>query len=225
MIRWAVLAPLLVACGTNSAGVPDDLLDAIRHQNDATGDGGSASPYPAGPYGTGVGDVVQNLCFDAWKDPKADGYDPARLQKLCLSDFHADPAARLLHVNSSAIWCVACRSEYGGSSGANGRPSLADHLAQLQGDGYRLLGTLFQDASLNAATGDDAALWARTFSLEFPFALDAEDQFGVFRSPTTAPFNLLVDTKTMKIVLELEGDEPGVLFGTVDDFLKGAASE
>jgi hypothetical protein len=221
MIRGVALAygaSLLVACGTNSAGVPDDLLDAIRNQ-------GNGAEYPEGPYGTGVGDVVQNLCFDAWKDPKADGYDPARFQKLCLSDFHADPAARILHVNSSAIWCVACRSEYGGSSGSDGRPSLADHLAERQGDGYRLLGTMFQNAASEPASGADAALWARTYSIEFPFALDDAHQLGLFTSSSIAPFNLLVDTKTMKVVLELEGDEPAVLFGAVDGFLKGAAAE
>jgi hypothetical protein len=221
MIRWAVLAlsaPLVVACGSNSAGVPDDLLDAIKNQ-------GGTADYPEGPYGTGLGDVVQNLCFDAWKDPKADDYDPARFQQLCLSDFHADSGARILHVNSSAIWCVACRSEYGGSSGPNGRPSLADHLAERQGDGYRLLGTMFEDAASQPATGDDAALWARTYSIEFPFALDSTHQIGLFTSSSIAPFNLLIDTKTMKVVLELSGDDPAVLFGKVDDFLKGAPAE
>ena len=45
----------LVACGSNHAGVPDELLDAIANQ-------GSAAGYPAGPYGTGQGDVAQDLC-------------------------------------------------------------------------------------------------------------------------------------------------------------------
>jgi hypothetical protein len=222
MIRRAVsafgLLPLVAACGSNSAGVPDDLLDAIKNQ-------GSTAGYPSGPYGTGVGDVVQDLCWDAWKDPKADGYDPSKFQRLCLSDFHADQDARLLLVESSAVWCVACRFEYGGSSGPDGRPSLADHLAERRDQGFRVLGTIFQDAASAPATGDDASLWARTYALEFPFALDSDHHLGLFTSSSIAPFNLLIDTRTMKSVLELEGDEPAVLYGKVDDFLKDASAE
>src|SRR6185312_5719025 len=142
---------LLVACGSNSADVPENLLDAIENQ-------GNGGDYPAGPYGTGVGDVTQELCWDAWEDPKAANYDPARFQQICLSDFHADPDARLLLVNSSAIWCVACRSEYGGSTGPKGRPSLSQHLADYRDRGFRILGTMFQDAASQPATAKDAAL-------------------------------------------------------------------
>jgi hypothetical protein len=181
--------------------------------------------YPPGPYGTGVGDVVQDLCWEAWKDPKADGYDPSKLKPLCLSDFHAEREARLLLVNSSAIWCVACRAEYGGSEGANGRPSLADHLAERRDDGFRVLGTMFQDAASEPATGADAAQWARTYSIDFPFAVDDDHHLGLFTTSSIAPFNLLLDTRTMKVVLELEGDEPATLFGEVDAFFKDVAAE
>jgi hypothetical protein len=34
---------------------------------------------------------------------------------------------------------------------------------------------------------------------------------------------MLVDTRTMQIVLALEGDEPAVLFGKVDQFLGQSA--
>ena len=221
--RTRLLAPLLaaacaVACGSNYADVPPELLDAIARQG---GKGG----YPPGPYGTGEGDVVQDLCWEAWRDPKADGYDPAKLKPLCLSDFHADPEARILLVNSSAIWCIACRAEYGGSEGANGRPSLADHLAARRDKGFRVLGTMFQDAASEPATGAVAAQWARTYSIDFPFAVDEDHRLGLFTTSSIAPFNLLLDTRTMKVVLELEGDEPGTLFGEVDAFLKGAAAE
>jgi hypothetical protein len=33
---------------------------------------------------------------------------------------------------------------------------------------------------------------------------------------------MLIDTRTMKIVLALDGDEPAVLFGKVDSFLAGS---
>jgi hypothetical protein len=49
--------------------------------------------------------------------------------------------------------------------------------------------------------------------------VDDEHKVGLFSSPNVAPFNMLVDTRTMKIVLSLEGDEPAVLFGKADQFL------
>ncbi len=212
-----LLALLAVGCGSNDAAVPQGLLDAIR-AGARPADGGT-STYPAGPYGTQVGDVTRDLCFQGWEDPKAANYDITHFQPICLSNFHADPDARLLLVESCAVWCVSCRSEYGGDGAT--QPSLTARLAALQGQGFRILGTIFQDAAAKPATPADAATWAEVYSLDFPFALDAEHQLGLFTSTVTAPFNLLIDTKTMKIVLALSGNEPSVLFGAVDTFLAG----
>ncbi len=199
----------LVGCGSNEASVPPALLEAIAKQ-------GGAAGYPAGPYGGQVGDTIQNLCFEGWRDPGAAGYAPARLEKICLQDFHDDADAKLLLVESCAIWCGACKAEYGGSAS---RPSLAAQLAAREGRGFRILGSLFQNGNSAPATDADLATWARTFSLRFPFVLDDTHALSLFTSPDVAPFNMLVDTRTMKIVLELDGDEPAVLFGKVDDFL------
>jgi len=210
LVPTFLLAPL-VACGTNDASVPPALLDAVKHQ-------GATSGYPAGPYGSRVGDVVPNLCFEGWSNPKAEGYAPSRLAPVCLKDFHDDPAARLLLVESCAVWCASCAFEYGGSAD---RPSLGSALAARSDAGFRALGTLFQDKEGNPATPADAATWAGRYSVTFPFAVDDQHQIGLFTTPNAAPFNLLVDTRTMKIVLALEGDEPSVLFGKVDSFLAG----
>jgi hypothetical protein len=212
MIRWLFLATCLVACGTNDAGVPPGLLEAVKDQ-------GAESWYPAGPYGTEVGDTVQNLCFQGWSDPSADKYDPAKLQKICLGDFHDDQTSRLLLVESCAIWCVACRTEYGGSAD---RPSLSDSLASRRALGFRIMGTIFQNGSGGPAAPSDAEAWAKNYALTFPFSVDSEHELGLFTSPNVAPFNLLVDTKTMSVVLALDGDEPAVLFGKVDSFLSGS---
>lgn len=203
------LAVVLAACGSNASDVPPDLVDAIRKM-------GEGADYPPGPYGTRTGEVVRNLCFDGWRNPKADAYDPARLERICLSDFR-DAGAKLLMIESCAIWCAACKAEYGGSAD---RPSLSEHFATRETKGFRLLGTIFEDGQSNPAETDDAVAWATTYDLSFPFAKDPDYQIaGLFSSPQAAPFNLLVDTATMKIVLELEGDEPATLFGAVDDFL------
>jgi hypothetical protein len=200
----------LAGCGSNEASVPSALLDAIGHQSETAG-------YPAGPYGVRSGDVVQNLCFQGWTDPMAAAYDTSHLTEVCLSDFHADPDATLLLVESCAIWCVACRAEYEGNGSA--QPSLEQRLEQRKSKGFRILGTIFESADSSPATPSDAALWANTFRIGFPFVVDDEHKLGLFTSSNIAPFNILVDVKTMKVVLELSGDEPSVLFGSVDDFL------
>lgn len=204
-----------VACGGNSADVPPSLLDAIKHPD--VPDGGT-NAYPPPPYGGRVGDTAPNLCFDGWMNPKAAGFDPGAFTRICLGDFHDSSGSRtkLLLIESCAIWCVACRAEYGGSGN---RPSLQDQLAQRESNGFRVLGTIFQDAAAQPAKGTDAASWARTYDLTFPFAEDPLHELGQLSAPTSAaPYNVLIDTRTMKIVLELQGDEPATLFRTVDDF-------
>src|ERR1700754_2423211 len=101
--QWCVLAALAtVACGSNNAGVPGDLLDAVRQLN-VPQEGGAAAAYPPAPYGTKEGDVVQDLCFQGWTDPAKASYDPKKFSRICLSDFHDDPAVRVLLVESCAI--------------------------------------------------------------------------------------------------------------------------
>jgi hypothetical protein len=219
-IRLAVRiypALALAACGTNNAGVSKELLDAVRDLNRASAsasDGGAS--YPPPPYGANTGDVVEDLCFQGWTDPEKAGYDPAKLTKICLSDYHADASVRLLLVESCAIWCVACKNEYGGSSD---RPSLEKQLEARKSKGFRIMGTIFQNGAGGPAEPSDAVQWASVYSLTFPFAVDPDHQLGLFTSPNVAPFNLLIDARTMKIVLGVDGDEPAVLFGKVDEFL------
>jgi hypothetical protein len=209
----------LGGCGTNNAGdIPPDLLATLRKLNEPR-DGGGGATYPGPPYGTKVGATVEDLCFDGWVNPAASDYDPAKTTKICLSDFHADADARLLLIESCAIWCVACKFEYGGSGD---RPSLTEQLVQRKDKGFRVFGTIFQNGQSGAATAQDASVWSSTYSLSFPFAVDHDHFIGRFTSPKIAPFNMLIDTRAMKIVLALDGDEPAVLFGKVDSFLSGA---
>lgn len=208
-LAWAFV--LTVGCGSNASDVPPELLDAIRDsEREATG--------------TQVGDRVPNFCFEGWPDPARAGFDPGRLEPLCLHDFE-DPSgqsAELLLVNAAALWCTACRVEYGGSGD---RRSLAEQLEARQAAGFRILGTLFQDNGGEPATAEDAVTWATTYDVAFPFAIDPKFQLGVFTTPSQAPFNLLLDARNMEILLTLEGDQPAVLFSMVDDLLAQRSSE
>jgi hypothetical protein len=201
------LALALAGCGSGGSEVPPELLDAIRDSERAAG------------TGTAVGDVVEDLCFDGWVDPAGAGFDVEAMTELCLYDFR-DPdgeGVELLLVNASAVWCTSCKLEYGGSSN---RPSLLDRHASLGPRGLKIFGTLFESGNDEPATREDAATWARLYDVSFPFAVDPTFQIGNFTTPGQAPFNMLVDARTMKILLQLEGDQPAVLFTTIEDVLQ-----
>ncbi|HEX2734368.1 MAG TPA: hypothetical protein VHM70_22315 [Polyangiaceae bacterium] len=206
----ALTALPCVACGASDHdAIPPELLAAIKAGE------GSSQTYPEGPYGKQQGDVAKDVCIQAWRDPKAAEYEPSQLEKLCFSDYW-DPAARdhsLLLVNTSALWCTACRSEYGGTTAW---PSLGQQIAKRTDKGLRGFGVLFQDAKRDPASANNAVAWAQTFEVAFPFGFDEPFAMGAFADPVLQPFNMLLDTKTMKIVLTLEGDDPETLWPAID---------
>jgi hypothetical protein len=201
------------ACGGHENDqIPSGLLDAIEGRD------AGAKSYPAGPYGSDEGEIAGNVCVRGWHDPKQAEYAEDALGKLCFSDFW-DPEATqhsLLLINTSALWCTACRSEYGGTQS---RPSLGDAVKLRHERGLRVLGVLFQDAQRNPATSTNAALWASTFEVGFPFGFDEPFAMGQFADPILQPFNMVLDTRTMRIVLTLQGDDPETLWPTIDERL------
>ena len=215
--RWLELgASLLLAPSCGSQGhdeIPKELLDAIANAD------GPLDAYPEPPYGGEVGEVARNVCFDAWEDPKASDFEPTALRRTCLADFFQPNTTErsLLLINTAAIWCQACQTEYAGSGT---RPSLNEEVQERWPDGLRALGGLFQDAAGQPASAEDAARWARTFDVEFPFGVDSDFVLGAFANPELQPMNMLVDTSSMRILLKLQTDDPGTLWQTVDEFLE-----
>ncbi len=208
-----VLALLALGCGSKSNDeIPEELLAAIAAGQASGGD------YPEGPYGSEIGDVAQDVCIRAWTNPQAADYAASELEPLCFSDFY-DPEAEknaLLLVNTSAIWCQACRTEYAGSSA---RPSLSEEVAERYDSGLRIMGVLFQGVDREPATERDAELWAQTFEVDFAFGLDESFAMGAFADPQKQPFNMVLDTRTMEIALVVEEDDPRTLWPAIDSLL------
>jgi hypothetical protein len=199
-----------LGCGTREHDtVPPELLAVLENVDDA--------PYP-GPYGNQVGDIATNVCLRAWDDPVAAAYAEEALSERCLADYYDPEAAevRLLLVNTSAVWCLACRTEYAGSAD---RPSLGEHARSRFDRGFRVLGVMFQDASRAPATVEVGVAWASAYEVDFAFGVDEAFVMGEFADSQVQPFNMLIDTRTMEIIAELEGDQPGALWPLVDELL------
>jgi len=218
---WGVAAALLVlasGCGTNRPEIPDDYKTG--------GSGGGVSGYPEGPYAQNiqadVGKPIMDVSFaKGWKDPSAANFDPAQLEPIALSDFYDPDGTKgyeLLLLNTAAVWCGACKNEHGGTADS---PSLSEHYDALGPRGLVILSALFQDASSNPATEKNLEAWAKTFGTNFPFVLDPEYQLGGrYVDPQTAPLNLIVDARTMKLLLGTTGDQAAVIWPFIESELQ-----
>ena len=78
-------------------------------------------------------------------------------------------------------------------------------VATYEQKGVRFLGALFEDAQSNPAQPSDLVLWAKSFNVDFPFALDPDLKLGAFFDVEATPMEMIVDAKTMKIVKISEG--------------------
>ena len=200
-----ISAFFLLSCGTNTPRIPPELLD--------TRGGCSAPDYPAAPYGTEEGDTLRNLCFRGWRNPATVAHDEASLETIAFSDYydaHGAKGVRLILVNTAAVWCSACQEEH---------MTLGERFDGLSKKGLVVLGTLFQDRQRNPSTLRDLAVWADTFSTNFPFVLDPEYQMGPYASAETAPLNLVIDARNMKILRKIIGDQPTVIWPFIEQRL------
>jgi hypothetical protein len=168
-------------------------------------DGYALVEYPPGPYGRGVGSVIENLEFLGWRDPVAAGYDPERFEVVRLSDFYDADGSQIRYImlNASAVWCTVCRAEYRHleSEGIN---------AEFGPRGVQLLGALFEDAEAGPARPEDLAEWGSlpAHSVEFPLLLDPGFKLGAYFTSDATPLNLLIDARTMRIVDATMGYDP-----------------
>jgi hypothetical protein len=161
-----------------------------------------ASAYPSGPYGRGLGAVIEDLAFLGWRDPVAASYDPALLEIVRLSDFH-DPTGtrtKLIVLNASAVWCTVCQFEM---QDIRQRNHHQGYLAR----GAQIVGTLFEDGRGGPATPQDLELWGSrpTHEIGFPLLLDPGFKLSVYFTSDATPLNLIIDATTMRILQVMMG--------------------
>jgi hypothetical protein len=182
------------SAGTGTAGKGGSEID--------TGGKGTETAYPAGPFGLEVGDIVQNFFFDGLRNPAAASYSTATTEKIAFSDYYnptEDPAkTHVLVVTASARWCTFCKAEAKGSMG---------HYNFWKEKGVVFITTLFDNETPGSPAGyKDLEIWTKAYKLEYPVVLDPNPpQLGVFFKLDAAPFNMVIDTNTMKILFKAEG--------------------
>lgn len=206
---WPLL--LVLGCSSESLGPgdaePADMEPGVVPTATASGPFGSApfqpvAAYPPGPYGRGIGAVIENLSFLGWRDPVSSGYDPAALEQVSLSAFY-DPTGtrtKLIVLNASAVWCTVCRAEM---QDIRAR----DTHAVYKQKGVELVGTLFEDARGGPAQPSDLELWGSSTAheIKFPLLLDPGFKASVYFTSDATPLNMIIDATTMRIVYKMMG--------------------
>lgn len=181
-----------------------ELQEALARE--ALAPGHEPSIYPAAPYGFVEGSTVPNIDFLGWSEPTQVNYDVGQLESIDLASFY-DPGGtkgvELLLVSAVAVWCSVCQVEY---------LELRDDAIydSFKDRGLEMLGVLFEDADALPARYDDLVTWTRVFEVNFPFVLDPGFKMGAFFDRSATPMNMLVDARTMQIMVALTGYNPEI---------------
>lgn len=209
--------PLLLALGCSSEGLAPGGADPGGSEPvaptatapSAFGDAPfqEVKAYPPGPYGRGLGAVIENLSFLGWRDPVASGYDPAALQTVSLAEFY-DPTGtrtKLIVLNASAVWCSVCRAEMQDMRAR-------DTYSVYRGKGVEIVGTLFEDVEGGPAQPSDLQLWGSStaHTIAFPLLLDPAFKASVYFTSDATPLNMIIDATTMRIVFTMMGYDNSV---------------
>ncbi|MEM6295276.1 MAG: redoxin domain-containing protein [Myxococcota bacterium] len=189
------------AGGTDNAGSDDGGLDVS--QLDRSADGGECG-WPAGPYGTDVGDRLANsLSFNLKEcDSTVIDFDTY----LCPSEGN-----KAVLINIGAGWCGPCQEE------TLEFPELYEEFAD---EGLEIVQVMFQDWTAQNPTSSFCEDWrsgeweggAVDIDLPFPVLIDQTNEWtGVYlQDPQAAtPINMLIDANG-NIRWKSEGQKVGL---------------
>jgi thiol-disulfide isomerase/thioredoxin len=213
-----ILAIALFGCSdgdsdTDVGGGPKDSGPDIT----STPEGGAPmcgpNIYPCPPYGVQSGDVAANLEFVGYSDPKehcTDHKDKVmdidNARKISFREFHQPEAGcdskkrDLLWVMVSAGWCGPCRTEVQQTQTEYAKGSVDSRVG--------IVNVVFETDKLGVPI-TDAFLkkWITSFNLTLPAVMDPSFKMGAYFDKKATPFNMLVETKTMKILYRQTGGD------------------
>ncbi len=230
MIAWVTLgaAAIVIAAGCSSPA-PTPVPGFV----DNTGQAAAAIAYPAGPYGVGVGSVIDNFDFLGFPDATvnastrtpiklSDFYNPHAFDKTYMPASPAEddrlfPASSgyamagkakptVLLIDIACVWCVPCNEE--------AKTILpAQHALYSECGGEFLLDLHDSNTPGTTATFSNLTNWTKSYKVNYPAVIDPEFRLDALFSVSAFPNNVIVDTTTMKIVAKFAGEVPPTACG------------
>lgn len=166
-------------------------------------DGNTQAPdYPPGPYGQSVGNVIKDYVFDGLMNPLAVNYvsDNTTVTKIAMHQFYnkdKDPSRpRVMLMTWTALWCVYCKQQ---------AASAMKEYAVWHPKGAEMMELVFEDNDSNPAGFEHLTTWSKTYKLAFPTVLDPGINSGIYFDKNAAPYNMVIDLSTMKILTATAG--------------------
>jgi hypothetical protein len=195
---------------------------------DGTGQQASnAKPYAEGPYGVGIGATIANYKFVGFPNAMVDN---TRLSEIQLAEFYnptgtgvyeegsvmpvgqAKPLA--LVINVSSVWCPPCNEE--------ADTLLPVKYSQYKPKGGEFLLQLADGAKLGkAATQQSLYNWTTKYEVDYVATIDPTYKLGALFEADAYPANMIVDTRTMKIVEVIAGTPNSTFWAKFDKTIAG----
>lgn len=174
--------------------------------------------YPSGPFGIGIGSVIYNYKFIGFPNAMKDS---TTLKEIQMADFYnptgdgiyeegtenaGAPKPKALLIDVASVWCGPCNNE-----AKNILPGLYTKYKPQGGE--FLLQLADGPTGGVAATSKSLFNWTQKYDVDYPAAFDPTYKLGALFKSEAYPTNMIVDTRTMKIVTVLAGaPEPGDAF-------------
>ncbi|MCB9556199.1 MAG: redoxin domain-containing protein [Deltaproteobacteria bacterium] len=179
--------------------------------------------YPAGPYGTSVGQVIFNHSFDAFLDPdnfckkhSAKVMDLSKTQKISLNDWYYGRGCgkqKLLWISVVAGWCTYCIQEarevmsWIRQNGLDERVAVAEIIYENGQRGSRFIDEAF------------AKTWINGNQTTFPLMIDRSFEMSKYFTASATPLNMLIDLSTMQIYYKQTGKSITAVGGQIKSYL------
>jgi hypothetical protein len=236
----------LVACsqasGEGGGGVPSNnnasstsggnggpVTDKPEPFPQGTGQSANATvPYPSGPFGVNKGSVIQNYKFMGFPNATVDSHDLVTVE---LADFYnptgkdtfpkgsplgdGTPKPKALLIDVASVWCGPCNYE-----AANVLPGLYAKYKPMGGE--FLLQLADGPTPGTAASSKNLYQWTKKYKVNYPATIDPSYKLSALFQADAFPANMIIDTKTMKIVDVIAGvpDDGGSFWPSYEKLLQ-----
>jgi hypothetical protein len=129
-------------------------------------------------------------------------------QTISLCDYYDPTAAnpKVMLVDVSALWCTGCRQE--------AEAGICEDYAE---NGMVCYTAIFEGEQNEPATQAHVDDWKSFYEIKGPIVMDPLSAWGPFYE--SAPLNLFIDLRTMRILDKTEGFQPGPLEANIKHFL------